>query len=250
MSSVYSSDSSDESNQLSYVVKKSRRGRNIQKRKEIPIEVILGFESRDHPNMSKKKYGNKLYPFPSFDKGDSLLFFPTTFTSYMNSGDMLGLSRLLHSRVDRNCSFSVSGINMDSVETLARAFQFTNEIHPDSVMAVHQTKVIDNQICATMYYKYTDSKLLRDQLARTMVDPTLLELCPAPRVDMEALDSYLESQPEAIQSSLSELIYSAEDIVVYGTAKMALTYNDCNKKITRIEMYCDFSSFTAVPVQL
>jgi hypothetical protein len=149
--------------------------RRKPKSKIIPIEVMMSMSHRTHrsPNMSKKIGGTKLYPFPSFDKCDSLLFFPSTFSSCVNSADLSSLEKLLRQRTDKNCTFHACGKEMD-LDAYIGMFEMMNEMHPDSVTCVHQTKVVENQIRVTFYFKYTENKFLRTVVEKRIAPDHLL----------------------------------------------------------------------------
>jgi len=224
---------------------RTKGGKVVRKAKVIPIEVTMAVAHRG-PNMSRKNSGTRLYPFPSFDKCDSLLFFPTTFTSCLNSGDYVSLGKLIRSRIDGDCEMRVAGQKMD-VDMCVGAFEISHEAHPDTICAVHSTKVVGNQIRSFMYFKYTENKSLRLALERSSRDTTMLKYCPTPQSNTEALFSFLATKSPEEREMLQVLVDSAEEIVVYGTSLLTLTFEDFTKKITHFDMQCEFTSFSACP---
>lgn len=235
------------SNKSIVMAVKTKGGKIVRKAKVLPIEISMAIAHRNHrgPNMSRKNSGTQLYPFPSFDKCDSLLFFPSTFSSCLNSADMVGLEKLLKHRTDKRCDFTIGERSMD-VDTCVLAFELATEMHPDSVICVHQTKVVGNQIRALMYFKYTENRMIRKSLENTTSDPSLLEVCPTPRSNTPLLNAYLSTKSEEEQFQLSALVCSTEELVVYGTSTLVLTFDDMTKKITRFEGNCVYTSFGAV----
>ena len=125
-------------------------------------------------------------------------------------------------------------------------FELMQEMHPDSMMCVHSTKVIGNQIHALVYIKYTENRVIRRSMELSTSDPTLLDVCPTPRSDTPALESYLATKTEEERFALSALVCSTDEIMVYGTGNMILTFEDFTKKITRFEASCEYTSFSAV----
>lgn len=223
---------------------RTKGGKVVRKAKVIPIEVTMAITHRG-PNMSRKKQGTRLYPFPSFDKSDSLLFFPTTFTSCLNSGDYVSLGKLIKSRVDSDCEMTIAGQKMDP-DMCVGTFEISHEAHPDTICCVHSTKVVGNQIRSFMYFKYTENKALRIALEKSARDTSLLKFCPTPQSNTAALYSFLSTKSPEERLALSALVETAEEIVVYGTSVLTLTFEDYTKKITHFDMVCEFTSFQAV----
>jgi hypothetical protein len=215
--------------------KKNKRG------KTIPLEVILAMSYRA-PNMSRKTAGYLLYPFPSFDRCDSLLFFPSSFSACINSGDVKGLSTLIKSRINPQCDISGCGRELN-VEQLVTIFEVMNELHPDCVICVHSTKVVGNQIRATLYFKCTENRLIRASVKRNMADPSMLDMAPAPYENAPRSRRVLELLPEGERLEMAESVHVAENILIYGESLMVLTFDDNSKKITHFESDCWYTSF-------
>jgi len=117
----------------------------------------------------------KLYAFPSFDRSDALLFVPSTFVSLLNSYDITGLSKLVYSRFDKQCEVHMPYLG-EQVANVADLIQFhsqLNDLHPDAIVCVHSTKVIENEIRATTYTKYTTTKAIYDSFARVNAQNTM-----------------------------------------------------------------------------
>lgn len=71
--------------------------------------AISALSSVSKPNMSRRlPYNNVIVAFPSFDKCDSLVYFPTTFTKHLNNGDMSALGKLFVSHLDKNCDIAMA----------------------------------------------------------------------------------------------------------------------------------------------
>ena len=231
---------------------KSSREIDRRKRKRckvLPLEVMMSMAHRSlslrGPNMSEKIGGSKLYAFPLFDKCDSLLFFPSTFAALLNSADLPSLTKLLKLRTDKNCAFHTCGQAMD-LDKYMNVFEMVNELHPDSVTCVHQTKVIENKIHTVMYFKYTENKTIRSAVERTLTDEHLLRVCPTPRSVTPAFAAFLANKPDEEHFRLKTLICSDDDMVMYGQATLVLTFDDVTRKITRFEGNWECTSFGAV----
>jgi len=216
-----------------------------KKAKAVPLEQILAMSCNRAPNMSRKVPGLVLYSFPSFDKCDSLLFFPSTLTACINSGDQQSLKSLLKSRINSQCVITGRGRSLD-FDTFLYVFSLLDQLHPDSVMCVYSTKVVQNEIRTCIHFKCTETKSIRDAVKRTVSDPTLLDLSPAPYDDLEGLSALLASKPEDEREEQLLLAHTAESVLIYGQSRMVLTFDDFTKKITRLDMNCWYTSFAAV----
>jgi hypothetical protein len=215
-----------------------------KKAKRVALEVSLSTTNRG-PNMSRKSAGAMIYSFPSFDKCDSLLFFPATFTKCLNSGDLPSLSKLILSRIDQRCDVSLANINV-SVPNMVTMFGIMNEVHPDSVMCVVGTKVVENQIRAKICYKYTDNKTLRESMEKSFPDPIVYKACSGPRTDPDQLMQFVQSKPANERAEIAYTLQHAEEVVIYGNSYMTLTFDNYTKKVTGLQLECEFTSFTAV----
>jgi len=226
---------------------KTKSEKPVRKSKVPSVDIAnaISHKANKGPNMSRKISGTKLYPFPSFDKCDSLLFFPSTFASCMNTADWIGLGKLLKQRTDKSCGFFMCGKEMD-LDTYLYVFGITNDMHPDCMAAVHQTKVVGNQIIAMIYYKYSENTVLRKAVEETISDPTLLDICPTPRSNTPlVLDAFLAPKSEEEKASLTALVNSTEEIKVFGKGLLTLTFDDATHKITRFDSSCEYTSFSA-----
>jgi hypothetical protein len=197
------------------------------------------------PNLSRKNPGTVIYSFPTFDKCDSLLFFPATFARCVNSGDFTSLNKLIRSRIDRNCEITLVGTRV-SLEGMLAVFELMNELRPDSIHCVHSTKVVENEIRATLCYKYTDNLTLRQALKGSFPDPRVYNACAGPRGDPEQRAEYVNSRPEHEQADIMYSLAFAEEVVVYGNAYLTLAFDEHTKKVTALKLGCDFTSFRVV----
>lgn len=173
-----------------------------------------------------------LYAFPSFDRSDALLFVPSTFVSLVNSYDIPGLSKLLYSRFDKNCEVYMPYLG-ERVATVNELIQFhsqLNDLHPDAIVCVHSTKVVENEIRAATYTKYTTSKTIYDSFARTNV--SMGNDMPMFALEREAsIKRNLAFQTE--DNAMTNALKTNEDLLVYMFLEMVLTIDDMTKKVTR-----------------
>ncbi len=210
----------------------------------IAVEVALA-NTNKAPNMSRKRKGTALYPFPAFDKCDSLLFFPSSFSSFLNSGDISNLARLMKTRIDMDCKVHLCGMIM-GIPQMIRVFECMNDLHPDNISCVHTTNVVGNQIRAVMYSKYTESKTLRASLSQTYPDKEIFQLCASATVDPVKLNQFLATRPVSEQQPLTNLFYEHGELLIYAKTYLTLTFDETTKTITNFAMDCEYTSFTAL----
>ena len=226
-------------------VVKSSTTKLVRKSKPIAVEVALANNTKG-PNMSRKNQGTKIYSFPSFDKCDSLSFFPSTFTSFINSGDINSLRRLMKTRIDKDCTVDLCGCCVITVPQFIEVFECMNELHPDSMYCVDRTGLAGNEIRSLLHYKYTESKPVREGMKRNFPDNKLVDFCVPPSRNLVKLQLFLDSQPRKVSRELAKIDYEAEEMVVYGTTNMILTFDDYTKTIVHIKLEDRFTSFRLV----
>lgn len=164
----------------------------------------------------------KLLAFPVFDKRDSLLYFPHSVSRHLNSGDHDALSKLMHSYLHGKWTY----------HRMLEMFYFSTEVHPDSLMCVHSTKVVENQIFSTMYFKSTDCKLLNNSLRRTILDPTVLHMITARDDRLKGEIASYGNLSDEEQQRMVSLVDSDEDLVIYGRMDLQMTMDSHTKKVT------------------
>ena len=192
--------------------------------------------------MEIEYFTRPIYVFPSFDKSDSLIFLPSTLSRHMNTGDMQAASKLLLSHLDKNCVISMVHQPADlsggmNAKLLVKMLELVGDIHPDSITCVHQTKVDGNCIKSSVYAKFTDSKLIRESVQRTIREPLLRTLIGQSRADgvkrLMNSDSVLSDDTQQQYLSLAA---TEQDILVYIHVDLALTVDDITKKINHFQV--------------
>lgn len=202
------------------------------------------------PNLSRKFRGLKLYAFPSFDKCDSLLFFPSSMSRHLNSGDYHGLSSLMAQHLHRNCQVRISPTGNYRINALAfiKMFEIMNEAHPDSVLCVHTTKVVDNTINARMYFKFTDSQVINRSMALSVSDPTFHPMFAQQRSARFRDNMNLVNKSDTEKAALNAIVDSDVDLLVYGKVDLRLCFEDATKKVTDIDFMCEFTSLSTTQI--
>lgn len=179
-----------------------------------------------------------LYAFPSFDRSDALLFVPSTLATYFNTTDMYSVSKVFQSRLDKDCKVRISCLTDEllDVKALLQFHTFLCQLHPDNIFCVHSTKVVENQIRATVYSKFTYCKAIYDFLGKGKIDPLFTVLCGEPR--------FARALSPSKRPDLMAVVTSHPDanLQVYMQIDMCLTVDDLTKKITRYELECNITS--------
>jgi hypothetical protein len=174
---------------------------------------------------------NVLYAFPPFDKSDSLLYLPVTLTRYLNTADFPKLARLLNSHLDKNCEIAINPkFPMITSHMLVKLYELMNELQPDSIMCVHQTKVVENQILATVYKKFTACKTIYDSVARSSKRSECSTLC-----EIRKTMSCPQNHPSPVKTEeLNRLLQAEEMVTVYSRVDLVITYDDVTKKVVHL----------------
>jgi len=192
--------------------------------------------------------GYKLYAFPSFDRSDALLFLPTTMMSLLNSYDMSGVAKLLQSHLDKSCEVRISHLSEKavSVNSLIQFHSLLTDLHPDSVTCVHNTKVIDNQIRAAIYTKFTANKTIYDSVARSTKDPLFVPMFGLQREASIKRNLEIEKRVEHEKIELIKIANTDADLLLYMQIEMVLTIDDFTKKVTHYACMARLTSIQPV----
>jgi hypothetical protein len=204
----------------------------IKKRKGPVSKYKFAKAQQRIPNMSRARPA-VLYAFPSFDKCDSLLFFPTSMSRLSNSGDLTGLTKLVKTHFHRNCVTVLKSTNLDLPGTL-KMFEIYDMLCPDSMECVSQTKVIENTIEATLVAKYTESNALYHSVRQKLLGTPFEGFLGGSRSEFLRNATFVDeaAQEEFRASSLPE---SGLDFTVHASLYIKLTFDDLHRKVTRMD---------------
>ena len=188
-------------------------------------------EGARKPNMSRRTPTAVLVAFPTFDRCDSLVFLPSTLTRLINSDDIAGAAKLCHTHMRKDCIINYRtdpGTNFTfNLKSFLYFAKLTNILEPDRVMCVHSTKVVDNQIRATVYMKLTDTQMLyRMNNTHNESDAQIAELLPQDRTKRFTMHS--NGHPD---SSILQLSRLDEDLLLYLKYELIMTFDDVTKKV-------------------
>lgn len=222
------------------MVKSSKRAVGSKVRSKVyrqrgtPINNNLAINSLQYKKDAKGgKY--KFYAFPSFPVSDTMLFLPSAMAAYINSADSTSLTKLLLSHFDKECEVRINLLH-DRVINTRRFIQFHDimlDLHPDSIMCVHSTKVIGNELHAALYMKFTDCKVIYDSVARRVTDPTLQTLFGPGREKCFMHELTLNNASGDEKKEYAAFIHGESDFVVYVRLDMVLTIDESSRKISQ-----------------
>lgn len=195
------------------------------------------------PNTAKRSRVPVLVAFPTFDKCDSLVFFPTSLSRCMNAGDFDGLAKLVNAHMDKSCQVVMKDKTLD-LDMYLELSRWANDMHPDTLVCVRQTKVIEDTIQATMYSKFTDCKVIHDAMAKQMSTSKgkLACLVGPRRSDNLKGKMDLDKRDDEERERLCRLAESDLDLTVYTTMHLSLKYSPLTRKIVFMEYRFEMTS--------
>jgi hypothetical protein len=196
------------------------------------LDLNIFGEYQSHKRARRRRFP-LLKIFPCYDKCESLTRFPTAMVTHLNTGDFCSLSKLFGSHLHQDCKIMYKFFNLQmNGASLLRLFQFMNDLHPDSYMCVHHTKVSSTEIKATIHGKFTVCWKIHDTVVRMLTDPCQRKLLPmiADENLIKSLVGNARSQLE--EDSVAALVRERKDIVVYAQIDLTLTIDDASKRVS------------------
>lgn len=179
----------------------------------------------------------KLFSFPSFDKSDALIYLPSTMARLSNCGDIQKFTHLMKNYCTKDCA-----VTFDNLEHPLPLLIYLDLIevgdvfYPDNMMCMHSTRVVENQIQGTLYYKYTDipEMYLHASLIPGVSDNKVHNVVfVGDRKELLARNFQLNKRPGHVREQLSALFDKGDAFEVYGKEHVTFTFNPHSKKIVR-----------------
>lgn len=225
--------------------------------KKLPFPVPKDEQAKKKPlrrvngaqiNVSRRPPSTVLYAFPNFDKCDSLLYLTSSMTRHLNAGDFPALYKLLTTHLQADCFISMHGmVDGLSIRALTKMFRLMDDIQPDRIVCVYDTKVVENQILSSAHMKFTDSKAIYDAVAKTVKDPLLREMFTEKREDHLRRKILLDDRPEDEKTQLLALVNSQQDVLVHKRIDFTITFDHLTKKVTNFVLNGNMTSIEAMP---
>ena len=132
-----------------------------------------------------------------------------------------------------------------NVQDLIRVNRVMLDLQPDRIMCVHSTKVIENQIFASVYLKGTDNKAINDAVLRTVTDPVCSNMFKLNRTARIKQKMSGANCTEEEKMKMVKLADSGEDVLLYVHLSMVFTFNDVTKKVTSFDCKSQLTSVHA-----
>lgn len=222
-----------------------KRGAKFMRKASLPnklqprtVATYAGVQ-RLKPNMSRRTRDTMLYAFPSFDRCDSLLFFPSSLARHLNSGDIPSVAKLFLAHMDKNCSIDSfkSSPHKMTVQSLVRVYEILNELQPDKITCMHSTRVEGNQIKSVGFMKFTNCRSLYNSVAGMIKDTHFSSIFKHTwenhlRYKIEKEEDLL---PETKERYLA-LVETGCDLLVYSRIEIVLTVDDLTKKVSKLKL--------------
>lgn len=198
------------------------------------MEAITGHTGRNNTRRARH-YLPVLYAFPSYDKCDSLLYFPNALSRCVNTADFKELSKLFGTHLERNCDITVVE-RKPQPNWLVGLFRFMNEIYPDLVLCVSNTTVVENRIYATVHAKYTECQAIINSVRRQAPRLQPMEQLFLGAISDENLKERLKKQPipESEKERIGKLMDERTDVVIYLKVNVTIAFDNLTRKITEL----------------
>eukprot|EP01032_Pedospumella_encystans_P011114 gene11114-12951_t len=196
------------------------------------------------PNMSRRVRDLTLYAFPKFNKCDSLLYFPSTMAQHLNSGDFSSLSELLSSHLHKNCSVQLISGRIISLTPpmLVGLFEHCNDLYPDSIMCMHSTKVVENEIRANLHFKFTDNKVIYESFVRKIASTPYAHLFTMQRSEHVLKCFKAGSTIEEDLNAICVLMDTEPEVVIYGKIELRLVFDETTKRVMDVQFVSTLTS--------
>ena len=201
------------------------------------------------PNMSRRTPTSRLIAFPTFDKCDSLIYFPSTLCRHLNSADIVSVSKLIVSHFDKNCKVKINVVNEvnATVKSFIKILNIYNCVEPDRILCCHSTKVVNNEIHATAYMKTTDSQLLYGLMEYSLRDPILKIIYPVNRTDRFSFMLDDCAMTDKVKEELMSHAETTEDLLMYMRVDLVMTIDELTKKVVKMSIKHELTSVHPVP---
>lgn len=167
-----------------------------------------------------------------------MLFLPSTMVTHINSADIRSLSKLYSLRLDKNCVIKINVLRDEAINTqsLIGFHDTLINLHPDTIMLVDSTRVIENSIHASIRVKFTACSAIYNAVSRTVTDPALLPMLGLPREAGLRRNISRQDLSEEEKHRLYPLFKTEADLQVYVHLHLVLTIDEVTKKVTSYTM--------------
>lgn len=233
---VASEDAQQNTTNDTKVTKRKTKSRIIVKSSKTVTSDLMVVKSRRVHNDAQPSL--KWKSFPSFDRSDSTIYFATSFARMSNSGDEVGLNKLITSHFAKSTEIILregEGGFRVPLSMYMDLLGIRNTLHPDGMYCMHSTRVEGNKIYAVLYGKHTDEPGMY-KFRSSVVDPKYGWIFIGTR--KELLRKQLHDVSDAKWEAINRLIDMNVAFDVYTKVDIILTLHDRTKKVIN----CSFVS--------
>lgn len=199
-------------------------------------------------NMSRRSKGSVLCAFPTFDRCDSLLFFPTSFSRCVNSADVSGMRHLFLTHTSKKCDVFFGGHNF-YVPGFLRLMDLSIDLHPDTINCVRATKVVNNTVQAKFFTKFSECDAIFESVGVAKSSDPMFQMfyghlnkhhkrSERYRPKIDPLLTKTEQEKEQLYTACD----APGDLMVYATMYLTLTFDHFTRKITQIDYEFEVTS--------
>lgn len=186
---------------------------------------------------------SRLVAFPIYDKSDAMLYLPSTYARLVNSGELDELAKLMKGYCQKDCNVCLHPLFNVTVPHYLQILEFVNMLHPDSVMCMHSTRVVGNQIQAVLYHKHTDAPEMHHFADSIVNDPSFKYYFVGPRIDILKRNFKIATMKPEKRNEILSVLYLEEEFEVYGKVDLTITFDETSKKIVDMQY---FNSYTSI----
>jgi hypothetical protein len=170
--------------------------------------------------------------FPSFDKSDATIYFASSFARLMNSGDEVGLSKLITSHCAKDLTVNLTKDGFFApVSQYIDMLSISSALQPDSVMCMNSTKVVDNKIFAVLLQKYTDVAEMYRVSNCIVTDSKYKPLFVGERKFIFSRRFSLDKRDTSKRQLILDFLDRNVDLQIYNRIDVVLTLHEHTKKI-------------------
>jgi hypothetical protein len=197
--------------------------------------LLAQFGDVNYAQLSRRARATKLFVFPSFDKCDALLYFPSTMSRYLNSGDLDRLGVLFDTHLDKKCQVIAPCDVAVDVGLCMKFFETESLWQADFVSCVHSTKVVEDEIISTVYFKFTDNQFIYNSVAGSVKEEAFKPVFCVDKLRSERFEAALKLNylSEQEQDRVRSVLNSDVDVEVYGSVVFKLKIDSSRNKIVQ-----------------
>lgn len=186
----------------------------------------------------------KLYAFPEFDKSDALLYLPSTYARLCNSGDMDELTRLMKAYCQRDCTVILGPSLSIDIGFYLDLLRQADVIQADSMMCMHSTKVVGNQIQAVLYHKHTDTPEMHKYMSAVVTRPEFKYYFVGQRTEILRRNLRLWSLTKQKRDEVLAVLALEEEVQIYGKLNLIINFDPRTKKFVDLHHKFCYTSVT------